>query len=157
MSITKFTRTIARTITRFRLIVADKELYQRLAERHGHYCPMSTLGVRLGEAALRHLRLLPQSDLQLRYLMQTCAADGIRIVFESENFTSELSVEPLEQHRLCCRFAADQELSLQLSAEAMQLATGYRNLDENEKPKRLELLRTIAADRLIDLVEGPIN
>ena len=137
--------------------MADKELYQRLAERHGHYCPMSTLGVRLGEAALQHLKLLPRSDLQLCYLMQTCAADGIRIFLESENFTRELSVEPLEQHRLRCRFAADRELSLQLSAEALQLAAGYRNLDETEKPKRLELLRTIAADRLIDLVEGSIN
>ncbi len=136
--------------------MADKELYQRLFERHGHYCPMSTLGVRLGETALQHLQHLPPDDLQLCYLMQTCAADGIRIVFESADFAPELSVEPLGQHRLHCRLAPDQELSLQLSAEALQLAAGYRALDETVKPERLELLRTIAVNRLIDCLEGPV-
>jgi len=137
--------------------VADKELFQRLAERHGHYCPMSTLGVRLGEAALQHLSRLPQDDLQLSYLIQTCAADGIRIVFESAGFTPEFSVEPAGQHRLRCRIAADHELSLQLSAEAMQLAAGYRALDAAEQAQRLELLRTVTAERLIDLLEGPLG
>jgi hypothetical protein len=137
--------------------VADKELYQRLFERHGHYCPMSTLGVRLGEAALQHLSRLPQNDLRLSYLMKTCAADGIRIVFESAGFTPELSIEPSDQHRLRCCIASGQELSLQLSAEAMQLAAGYRALDAADQPERLELLRTIAAKRLIDFIEGPVG
>ncbi|HEY5673004.1 MAG TPA: FmdE family protein [Malonomonas sp.] len=137
--------------------MADKELYQRLAERHGHFCPMSTLGVRLGEEALRRFAQLPMDSLQLSYLMKTCAADGIRIVFESAAFPAALSVEPAGQHRLRCRFAADQELSLQLSAEAMRLAAGYRELDEADQPERLDLLRTVAADRLIDFIEGPIG
>ena len=134
--------------------MAESELYQQLAERHGHYCPMSTLGVRLGEEALRHLTRLPQSDLDLCYLARTCAADGIRMVFESAGYDKDFTIEPLGQHRLRCLLAGGKELSLQLSAEAMQLAAGYRDLDKDEQPKRLELLRTIAAERLVILLEG---
>ena len=153
----KSTKMTVRTTTRFRPLVAESELYQRLAERHGHYCPMSTLGVRLGEEALRHLTRLPQIDLDLCYLARTCAADGIRLVFESAGYKQDFSIDPLGQHRLRCRLAGDKELSLQLSAEAMQLAAGYRDLDEAEKPKRLELLRTIAGERLVTLLEGSID
>ncbi len=137
--------------------MADNELYRKLAERHGHYCPMSTLGVRLGEAALRQLVPLSPVDLALCYLAQTCAADGIRILFESSGFNNDLRIEPSGQHRLCCRSAAGKELSLQLSAEAMLLAAGYRELDEAGKLQRLELLRTASAERLITLHEGSFD
>jgi hypothetical protein len=118
---------------------------------------MSTLGVRLGEAALRQLVPLSPVDLDLCYLAQTCAADGIRILFESSGFNNALRVEPSGQHRLRCRSVAGEELSLQLSAEAMLLAAGYRELDEAGKLHRLELLRTAAVERLITLYEGAID
>lgn len=137
--------------------MADLELYSRLAERHGHYCPMSTLGVRLGEEAVRLLRADPQVEMELSYLAKTCAADGIRIVFESADINNELQVEPLGQHLLRCRIAGDKELSWQFTDEAMRLAAGYRQLDEQAKPQHLEMLRTIAAERLIAQSEGPIS
>ena len=136
--------------------MAALELYRQLAERHGHYCPMSTLGVRLGEEALRQFASLPQIDLELCYLAQTCAIDGIRIVFETSNFNNDLRVERSGQHRLRCR-SAGKELSLLLSEEAMQLAAGYRDLAEAEQPQRLELLRSLSAEHLITLLEGPID
>ncbi len=133
-------------------MVGDK-LYQQLANRHGHYCPMSTLGVRLAETAHEQMALRPAQDWKLCYLARTCAVDGIRIVIEQIQPGVDLRVEQKGQHRLQCRSDVAQ-VSLQLTEQAMQLAASYRDLPEEQKLAQLELLRTTPAAQLITISEG---
>lgn len=129
------------------------DLYSQLAERHGHYCPMSTLGLRLGLEAVRHLQGRWAEDWQFCYQSRTCAVDGIILAFESRCLAIDLQIAQHGQHLLHCRSAGGRELSLCLSQEAMQLANQYRAVSGNEQVKHLESLRTLAADQLIDVTD----
>lgn len=126
------------------------DLYEQLAKRHGHYCPMSTLGLRLGLEMVRRLSAAEHGTWQLCYQMRTCAADGIAMALENSLLTAELQVDPQGQHLLLCAADDGRELSLGLSAEALLLAGRYRALSDEEKPQHLELLRHIAVERIID-------
>ncbi len=125
------------------------DLYNELAQRHGHYCPMSTLGLRIG---LEVVRLLADETAgwQFCYRARTCAADGISLALEQSTLSSELRIEQQGQHLLLCNASDGRELSLGLSEEALQLAAQYRELDDVEKPQHLERLRTVASEKLID-------
>ena len=129
----------------------EADLYSQLAERHGHYCPMSTLGLRLGIEVVRRLTDVESTDWRFCYQARTCAADGIVMALEQSPLPSALQVEQLGQHLLLCTSVDGGELSLSLSANAMRLAAQYRELDEVDKPQHLEMLRTIASEQIIDV------
>lgn len=128
-----------------------RDLYSRLADCHGHYCPMSTLGLRLGLEAVRCLKGRELEGWLFSYQARTCAVDGILLALESSSFAAGLQVEPQGQHLLLCRATDGRELSFALSREAMQLANRYRDLEEPDKRAYLELLRRIAAARIVDI------
>jgi hypothetical protein len=134
--------------------VADPALFQQLADRHGHYCPMSTLGVRLAEAACERILLIALNDWKFSYLARTCATDGIRIIFEQYQPDFELLVEAQGQHRLHCREPNGVQIAFALTEQALQLAAGYRELPEDQQPMRLEELRTMQIRQLIEVTEG---
>ncbi len=122
------------------------QLFVELAERHGHYCPMSTLGVRLGWAALRRL----ESELQgATYFMQTCARDGIRL---SLNF-EELQVE--EQGRHLLHFAdRSTQWEIELLPKTLELAASYRLLDsDTERDSLLEGFRSAEESTLMKIIQ----
>lgn len=109
-------------------------LFAELAAKHGHYCPMSTLGLRIGWAAQRKFK----GELQdATYLAQTCAVDGIRLAFDG----GTLQVEEGGRHLL--RFAdQDHGWKIELRPETLRLAASYRLLDnEGERERLLDRLR----------------
>lgn len=130
------------------------DLFAELAARHGHYCPMSTLGLRLGQEAVRRVSDSGETGWRFRYLAKTCAADGIALAVAGFAPGVEFEVEQQGQHLLVCRLVTGKELSLALSAEALQLAKDYHGLDDTGKAEQLELLRNLPADRLIELAEA---
>ena len=111
----------------------DAQLFENLALKHGHYCPMSTLGLRIGWAALRTLDGIDSAS----YHAKTCAVDGIRLVFGSEG----LEVNDQGQHVL--RFSDNKSSwQIELLPETLELAASYRQLaTENERNLLLEKLR----------------
>ena len=131
--------------------MSETDLYEQLAERHGHYCPMSTLGLRLGLEAVKYLSATAEDDWQLCYQARTCAVDGIGLALEKSSLLAELQVEKQGQHLLLCRSSTGRELSLGLSTEAMQMANDYRTFDAAGQQRQLDLLRNAAAERLIDI------
>lgn len=133
----------------------EADLYSQLAQRHGHYCPMSTFGLRIGLEVVRLLEA-EASDWQFCYQARTCAVDGISLALEQSSLPNDLQVEQQGQHLLLCKSVDGKELSLSLSVEAMRLAALYRELDDAEKPQHLEMLRSIASEQIIDVV-GCIN
>lgn len=109
-------------------------LFAELAAKHGHYCPMSTLGLRIGWAAQRKFK----GELQgATYLTQTCAVDGIRLAFDS----GTLQVEEGGRHLL---LFTDQNhgWKIELRPETLRLAASYQGLDsEVERECLLDRLR----------------
>jgi formylmethanofuran dehydrogenase subunit E len=105
-------------------------LFVALAAKHGHYCPMSTLGLRLGWAAGKRLAA-PLASAS--YAAATCAADGIRLGLATEL----LRVEDQGRHLLSCFDAGGENWRIEISAAAMELAATYRTLDTADEREAL--------------------
>lgn len=79
----------------------DPSFWHGLERLHGHRCPMSILGARLGLAALDELGgLRPWRRLSARYHHRTCALDGIQMATSCTLGNGNLQVEALGEHRL---------------------------------------------------------
>jgi formylmethanofuran dehydrogenase subunit E len=111
-------------------------LFAAIYRRHGHRCPMSTLGGRLGFAARRHFAAGP-SRLAAVYRIATCAVDGIRQAIGCE---AALEVREEGEHRLTL---ADLDshtwVELELRAEALAMAGEYRRQMETFEEARAGL------------------
>ncbi len=76
------------------------ELFGLLARFHGHRCPMSVLGARLGLAARAALGAAEGERLRARYHSTTCALDGVQVTTGCTLGNRGLEVVPGERHRL---------------------------------------------------------
>ena len=125
----------------------DSDLFLRIRARHGHYCAMSTLGGRLGVAALAALGEV-DSELMAYYLIDTCAADGIA---EATGCLPEVRNEG--RHRLELRVGCGRGVAAELTAAALeQAAACRRRLDAGEDVDAvLALLRVAPVEELMTL------
>lgn len=123
-------------------LLPDADLFRDLVRLHGHYCPMSTLGVRIGWAALQHK---VGGILDAVYFIRTCAVDGIQMVLKER----DLRMTEREQHQLLLRDDGGW-LTIALRKEALQIAASYRQLSEPAMQDAvLQQLRTSDEDRLL--------
>jgi formylmethanofuran dehydrogenase subunit E len=104
------------------------ELFDRIYRRHGHRCPMSTLGGRLGWAALRAIGGI--EGMQVVYLIQTCAADGIREATGCSEDDGTFRIENRGEHRLLLNAAAGEGVEVSLTEAALGVAWRYRLCSE---------------------------
>ena len=136
----------------------SSDLFLRIRARHGHYCPMSTLGGRLGAAALQALGE-PVGVLRGCYHMDTCAIDGIAVATGCLPEEGRLTVHPDGRHRLELRTAAGRGVCAELTATALERAAVCRRLldDGGDADAVLAGLRTGPVGELMALtvlVEG---
>jgi len=103
------------------------EIFTRIYERHGHRCPMSTLGGRLGLAVQS---ILPVSGDELRavYHSRTCALDGIALITGCSEENGTMTVTTEGRHVLEVFSADGRVAELSLTDTAMQIAGDYRRL-----------------------------
>lgn len=119
-------------------------MFDALAVKHGHYCPMSTLGLRIGWAAWRKLQA---GSCELTYLTRTCAIDGIQLVFNHE----PLQIEEQGRHLLCVTDAGSC-WQIELRPATLNLAASYQQLTRSdEAEKLLKELRYADEDRLLKI------
>jgi len=105
-------------------------LFQQIRVRHGHYCPMSTLGGRLGLAALEALDG-SCGTYEARYRIDTCAADGIALATGCLPEEGRLSVRNEGRHCLELWDAATgRGVRAELTAAALERAAACRRLQE---------------------------
>lgn len=102
------------------------EIYTRIYTRHGHRCPMSTLGGRLGLAATQRLAV-HDGEMQATYSNRTCALDGIAEATGCSEEAGSLVVKNDGRHALTLA-AGDASVEVELTAEALELAGRYRSL-----------------------------
>jgi formylmethanofuran dehydrogenase subunit E len=105
-----------------------RQLFAEIYEIHGHRCPMSTLGGRLGFAARQ--RLAGREPLTATYYIATCAADGISVMTGCSKATGTLRIVPQERHALWLQDADGRGIFAELSRQALHLAGEYRTRDQ---------------------------
>ena len=107
-------------------MINPPEIFARIYTRHGHRCPMSTLGGRLGLAAMTLLGG-SVSELQAVYSIRTCAMDGIA---ETTGCTEEAGTLVLKsdgRHALTLS-SPQASVEVELTDEALEMAGRYRSL-----------------------------
>jgi formylmethanofuran dehydrogenase subunit E len=110
---------------------APPELFEEIYRRHGHRCPMSTLGGRLGYAAFRHLAAGPEEDLLALYHIRTCALDGIGVATGCTLAAGNLRVREDGRHALTLvRLQDGGGVEATLRDEALAIAWEYRRVCE---------------------------
>ena len=131
-------------------MLAVPDIFERIRARHGHYCPMSTLGGRLGLAAMQALGEVA-GELVATYHVDTCAADGIALATGCLPEEGRLSVCNDGRHRLELRAGDGRGLCAELTAAALeQAAACRRRLDAGEAADVvLAALRSAPAEELI--------
>ena len=129
------------------------DLFLRIRARHGHYCPMSTLGGRLGAAALSALGAV-SGELTACYHIDTCAADGIAVATGCLPEDGRLTMRPDGLHRLDLWGANGLGVRAELTATALERAAACRKLldDGGDADEVLAALRSGPADELIVLL-----
>lgn len=102
------------------------EIFARIYSRHGHRCPMSTLGGRLGLAAMKWLGDA-EAILSAIYSNRTCALDGIAETTGCSEKRGTLVVKSDGRHALILR-SAESSVGVELTDTALQMAGQYRAL-----------------------------
>lgn len=128
------------------------ELFLRIHERHGHYCPMSTLGARLAEAALLTLGN-GREGLRAGYQMETCAVDGIAVVTGCLPEEGRLEVNPQGRHRLLLHADGGRQAVVELTAAALERAAACRRLLDADDPGAAAALAALRSAPLAELVQ----
>lgn len=143
---------------------SEPGFFELLARLHGHRCPMSILGARLGLAAREALGPLPEGRrLRGRYCHQTCALDGIQLATGCTLGNRNLEVDSRGEHRF--DLWADDEarvVSARLSGGALERGRAYAELRQclERLPRRSSergLLETRMAAMLEDLETAPAS
>ena len=136
------------------------DLFDRIYARHGHRCPMSTLGGRL---ALFGLRVVSSdhNDLRASYGLRNCALDGIAEVSGCCEADGNLVIRDDGRHALLLS-TAESSVEVELTTEALALAGRYRvlsnrlekdwqSLGPDEQARRRAALEIHLADLLQQL------
>ncbi|WP_305043568.1 formylmethanofuran dehydrogenase subunit E family protein [Geoalkalibacter sp.] len=123
------------------------QLYDAIRSRHGHYCPMSTLGGRMGFAGRRRLG---DGPLRGEYLLRTCAVEGIAVATGCEEPAGTLRVRDAGRHVLLLRCASGAGFEIALRPATLELAWRYRHLDEALESERAALAPAELARRTRD-------
>ncbi len=108
-------------------MIEAPEIFSRIYEQHGHRCPMSTLGGRLGLAVLA-LDSFSKQGLRAIYHSRTCALDGIALTTGCCEEQGSMTVTTEGRHVLELFTADGQVAELSLTDNAMQIAGDYRRL-----------------------------
>jgi len=144
------------------LAVQPPDIFARIYARHGHRCPMSTLGGRIG-LAVRHMLPEDPSGLRASYLTRTCAVDGIVEVMGLGAADGGLEILAEGRHLLRLEHV-DAVLEVELSPTALEMAGDYRRLGyeleagwddlDTEERVRRERRREEALDELLPRLWG---
>jgi formylmethanofuran dehydrogenase subunit E len=110
-------------------MIQTPEIFQRIYLQHGHRCPMSTLGGRMGLAALKALDAQEDNALSAVFEHGTCAVDGIEVATGCSRLSGSLRVEDFGRHTVVVQSAAGDSVRITLNAFALATAWEYRTAE----------------------------
>lgn len=109
------------------MLIDPPENFARIYERHGHRCPMSTLGGRLGLAAMKALGVSIGDELRAAYGSKTCALDGIAETTGCDESSGTLKILSEGRHSLILK-TVQASVEVELTEKALDMAGRYRSL-----------------------------
>ncbi len=141
-------------------MLSEKEregFYSRLHSFHGHRCPMSILGARLGLAAKEHVgRHGEDGDVHSHYFHRTCAIDGIQLALGTTTGNSNIEFTPEGTHRLIATNKSKRmQIEVILTPEALRRGKEYGELRRSggDIMRMEEILHDLEKAPTNDLVE----
>jgi formylmethanofuran dehydrogenase subunit E len=123
------------------------QLFAEIYKIHGHRCPMSTLGGRLGFAVKE--MFAGRKPRLATYFIGTCAADGISVMTGCSRAAGTLRIVVRERHALWLQDDAGCGIFAELSPQALQLAGTYRTLDLALQREEAHLTKSERQQRLM--------
>ena len=130
------------------MTVPPIEIFDDIRQHHGHYCPMSTLGGRMGWAARQ--RLIAdgaEGNLQATVYARTCALDGISRTTSCDESSGTLVVKMTGEHRLDLCNLGGAGITVTLTDAALQTAWDYRQAGNVLERERASLTSVELAQR----------
>lgn len=122
------------------------QLFAEIYKIHGHRCPMSTLGGRLGFAVKE--KFAGREARRATYFIDTCAADGISVMTGCSRAAGTLQIVARQRHALWLQDADECGLFAELSPSALHLAGSYRTLDLAFQKEEAHLSKSERQQRL---------
>lgn len=141
-----------------------EDFYAFLERFHGHRCPMSIMGARLGLAAARVVgRHGDNGDVKALYYHRTCALDGIAAALGTTPGNNNLRIEPDGLHLLEAQnITKGTSVAVGLTDAALTLGKRYAELrrsgtgDPEEMEALLKELESAPEEMMVQRVEpGP--
>jgi formylmethanofuran dehydrogenase subunit E len=135
-----------------------QEFFAALERLHGHRCPMSILGARLGLAARAALGEWQQSErrLRARFHHRTCALDGVQLATQCTLGNGNIEVLPEGEHRLELTVTGDpRHAEAVLRPEGLERGRRYGGLRTRaeELPPESEERRTMETQMMAILTD----
>jgi formylmethanofuran dehydrogenase subunit E len=116
------------------------EMFTDIRQHHGHYCPMSTLGGRMGWAARQRLSADGvEGDFRATVYARTCALDGISRTTGCDESFGTLVIKMTGEHRLDLINSNGIGISVVLTDVALQAAWDYRQAGNALERERASL------------------
>lgn len=128
--------------------------FKGLYEFHGHKCPMSTMGARLGSAAMTALGVTKADQFQIKgvYKARNCALDGIQYVTGCTLGNGNLEfTETGVPSLVLARRDGRKSVTVSASEGAMERFAGHKKLRAELEPEReiSGLARAMEIDALL--------
>lgn len=140
------------------------DFYEFLARLHGHRCPMSIMGARLGLAAAAVVgRHGEKGDVAALYLNRNCALDGIQAALGTTPGNGNLKVDPQGLNMLEARCDdTGRRVRVTLTEKALSLGRRYGELRKSGtgEVERLEILLTLQTapvEEIVEVAELPVE
>ena len=127
----------------------NAEMCAFLAEFHGHTCPGSLMGLRLGLAAKEALNA--QGRVEAKTFIHACPVDGIQVATGATYGNRAITVEDREEMRLILTDTkTSKQVEATLTQEAMERAKGFRELSGKSRTLKQGSPEQLAIKKEID-------
>ena len=127
----------------------DAEMCAFLAKFHGHTCPGSLMGLRLGLAAKEALNA--QGRIEAKTFIHTCPVDGIQVATGATYGNRAITVEDDKEMRLILTDTkTGKQVEATLTQEAMERGKGFRELSGKSRGLKAGSPEQLAVKKEID-------
>jgi len=140
----------------------SEEFWPLLARLHGHRCPMSIMGARLGYAAAARLgRHREKGDVTATYMNRNCAIDGVMLALGTTPGNGNLKIEAKGLNLLeAVNDESGLRFRLTLTEGALALGRRYGELrraqaGEEEREEILVRLQIAPEEEVVEVSELP--
>ncbi len=120
-----------------------------LEKLHGHTCPGSLMGLRLGLAAKEALNA--QGRVEAKTFMLACSVDGIQVGAETTYGNKALTVEDRnEMYLILTDTKTGKKVEVRLTKEAMEKGKGFKELSARSRSLEAGSPEQLAVQKEVD-------